>query len=55
MLIAIMAMYNFAGTTDITVLLKTHFPPQMQTWLWLGLLCLLRGETADVAGPHLAA
>ena len=35
MLVAVMAMYNFAGTTDITVLLKTHFPPQMQTWLWL--------------------
>ena len=35
MLIAVMAMYNFTGTTDITVLLKTHFPSQMQTWLWL--------------------
>jgi NADH-quinone oxidoreductase subunit M len=35
MLIAILAMYNFAGTTDISVLLTTHFPPQMQTWLWL--------------------
>ncbi len=35
MLIAIMAMYNFAGTTDITILLKTHFPARMQTWLWL--------------------
>ena len=36
MLLAIMAMYWTAGTTDITVLLKTHFSPQMQTWLWLG-------------------
>ena len=36
MLLAIMAMYWTAGTTDITVLLKTHFPPKMQTWLWLG-------------------
>ncbi|WP_158807500.1 NADH-quinone oxidoreductase subunit M [Beijerinckia sp. L45] len=35
MLLAIMAMYGVAGTTDITVLLKTHFPPGMQTWLWL--------------------
>ncbi len=35
MLIAILAMYGKAGTTDITVLLHTHFPPQMQTWLWL--------------------
>ena len=35
MLIAILAMYNEAGTTDITQLLHTHFPAQMQTWLWL--------------------
>jgi len=36
MLLAIMAMYWTAGTTDITVLLKTAFDPKMQTWLWLG-------------------
>ena len=36
MLLAIMAMYWTAGTTDITVLLKTPFPAHMQTWLWLG-------------------
>jgi NADH-quinone oxidoreductase subunit M len=36
MLLAIMAMYWTAGTTDITVLLNTHFPAKMQTWLWLG-------------------
>jgi NADH-quinone oxidoreductase subunit M len=35
MLIAILAMYHQAGTTDIAVLLKTDFPPHMQTWLWL--------------------
>ena len=35
MLLAIMAMYGVAGTTDITVLLKTKFDPAMQTWLWL--------------------
>jgi NADH-quinone oxidoreductase subunit M len=35
MLIAILAMYGKAGTTDITVLLHTNFPPEMQTWLWL--------------------
>jgi NADH-quinone oxidoreductase subunit M len=35
MLVAILAMYWVAGTTDITVLLKTHFAPHMQTWLWL--------------------
>jgi NADH-quinone oxidoreductase subunit M len=35
MLLAIMAMYWTAGTTDITVLLKTAFDPKVQTWLWL--------------------
>ncbi len=35
MLLAIMAMYGAAGTTDITVLLKTAFPSSMQKWLWL--------------------
>ncbi|HXZ15899.1 MAG TPA: NADH-quinone oxidoreductase subunit M [Roseiarcus sp.] len=35
MLLAIMAMYWTAGTTDITALLKTAFDPRMQTWLWL--------------------
>jgi NADH-quinone oxidoreductase subunit M len=35
MLLAVMAMYGVAGTTDITVLLKTHFSASMQTWLWL--------------------
>jgi NADH-quinone oxidoreductase subunit M len=36
MLLAIMSMYWYAGTTDIaTLLANPHFPPQMQTWLWL--------------------
>ncbi|MFY9658352.1 MAG: NADH-quinone oxidoreductase subunit M [Methylocystis sp.] len=35
MLIAILAMYRTAGTTDIETLLKTQFPAHMQTWLWL--------------------
>lgn len=35
MLLAIMAMYWQAGTTDITELLAYSFPPHMQTWLWL--------------------
>ncbi len=35
MLIAMMAMYWHAGSTDITVLLKTKFPADMQWWLWL--------------------
>ncbi|MGE8944457.1 NADH-quinone oxidoreductase subunit M [Leptospira interrogans] len=35
MLLAMMAMYWHAGTTDIVVLLKTTFPADMQWWLWL--------------------
>ncbi|WP_439817852.1 NADH-quinone oxidoreductase subunit M [Zavarzinia sp. CC-PAN008] len=35
MLLAIMAMYFQAGTTDITVLLDHAFPQGMQFWLWL--------------------
>lgn len=35
MLLAIMAMYWDAGTTDIRSLLAHNFPPEMQTWLWL--------------------
>ena len=36
MLLALMAMYFHAGTTDIVALLKPGmFPPAMQTWLWL--------------------
>ncbi|MCP5088090.1 MAG: NADH-quinone oxidoreductase subunit M, partial [Rhodobacteraceae bacterium] len=35
MLLAIMAMYWDAGTTDIPKLLAHPFPASMQTWLWL--------------------
>ncbi|MEZ5811546.1 MAG: NADH-quinone oxidoreductase subunit M [Rhizobiaceae bacterium] len=35
MLIAIMAMYGDAQTTDITRLLTHKFPVEMQWWLWL--------------------
>ncbi len=36
MLVALIAMYAFAGTTDIVVLLtETEFPAALQTWLWL--------------------
>jgi NADH-quinone oxidoreductase subunit M len=35
MLLAIMAMYWDAGTTDIATLLSHPFPAGMQTWLWL--------------------
>ncbi len=35
MLLAMMAMWGVAGTTDIVQLLKTEFPSSMQKWLWL--------------------
>ena len=35
MLLAIMAMYWEAGTTDIPALLKHGFPVGLQTWAWL--------------------
>ncbi|MEQ1648921.1 MAG: NADH-quinone oxidoreductase subunit M [Hyphomicrobiaceae bacterium] len=35
MLLAMMAMYWHAGTTDIPTLMVTKFPADMQTWLWL--------------------
>ena len=38
MLLAIMAMYWEAGTTDIAVLLHHGFPRSLQTWAWLAFL-----------------
>ncbi len=38
MLLAIMAIYWEAGTTDIPTLLTHGFPPAMQTWLWFAFL-----------------
>jgi NADH-quinone oxidoreductase subunit M len=35
MLLAIMAMYWTAGTTDIPTLLNHEFAAELQTWLWL--------------------
>ncbi|MGB0084327.1 MAG: NADH-quinone oxidoreductase subunit M [Rhodomicrobiaceae bacterium] len=35
MLLAIMAMYRQAGTTDIPALLAYQFPADMQVWLWI--------------------
>ncbi|APH72094.1 NADH-quinone oxidoreductase subunit M [Aquibium oceanicum] len=35
MMLAIMAMFWQAGTTDIPTLLAHDFPANMQTWLWL--------------------
>jgi NADH-quinone oxidoreductase subunit M len=41
MLLAVMAMYGVAGTTDIAVLLKTNFPASMQKWLFLAFFASL--------------
>ncbi len=38
MLLAIMAMYWSAGTTDITTLLHHEFPRSLQTWAWFAFL-----------------
>jgi NADH-quinone oxidoreductase subunit M len=38
MLLAIMAIYWQAGSTDIPVLLTYGFPPSMQVWLWFAFL-----------------
>ncbi len=35
MLVALIAMYIMAGTTDITSLIEYDFPAGVQTWLWL--------------------
>ena len=36
MLLAILAMYMQAGTTDIPTLMTTKFDADLQNWLWLG-------------------
>ncbi len=41
MLLAMMAMYWDAGTTDIARLLNHDFPVGMQTWLWLAFFASL--------------
>jgi len=38
MLVALLAMYLHAGTTDIPTLMSTTFPAAMQTWLFLALM-----------------
>src|ERR1700712_3146955 len=38
MLLALLAMWRYAGTTDIVTLTHTAFPPRMQTWLFLAFL-----------------
>lgn len=34
MLVAILTMYNVAGTTDIPTLMTTRFDPSLQKWMW---------------------
>ena len=55
MLLAMMAMYWHAGTTDIPTLLTHKFPARHAVVAVARLLRLVRGEDADVAGAHLAA
>jgi NADH-quinone oxidoreductase subunit M len=38
MLLALLAMWSVAGTTDIPTLMHTSFPPGMQNWLFLAFL-----------------
>ena len=37
MLVAILTMYDVAGTTDIPTLMRTKFDPAWQGWLWLAM------------------
>jgi len=54
MLLALIAMWLHAGTTDISVLMDTHFPVQMQNWLFFGLMASSRSR-CRCGGPHLVA
>ena len=55
MLLAMMAMYWHAGTTDIPTLLTHKFPARHAVVAVARVLRLVRGQDADVAGAHLAA
>ena len=55
MLVAILWMYLETGTTDIPVLMNTHFDAGVQNWLWLAFFASFRCENADVACTHLVA
>ena len=55
MLLAIMAMYWQAGTTDIPTLMTFKFADRRADVAVARVLRLVRGEAADVAGAHLAA
>ena len=55
MLAAILAMIGIAHTSSIPELMTYHFAPGVADLAVAGLLRLVRGEDADVAGAHLAA
>ena len=56
MLLALLAMWYQAGTTDITVLLHTAFPAPMQSWLFMAFFASFAVKVQrDVAGAYLAA
>ena len=55
MLAAILAMIGISHTSSIPELMTYHFDPARADLAVAGLLRLLRGEDADVAGAHLAA
>ncbi len=55
MLLAIMAMYWEAGTTDILGAAAPRLPARLAEMGVARLLRLVRGQDADVAGAHLAA
>ena len=55
MLLAIMAMYWEAGTTDIAVASASRLPARAADLGVVRLPRVIRREAADVAGPHLAA
>lgn len=38
MLIGLIAIYQYTGTSDLPTLMKTDFPLEMQKWLWLAFL-----------------
>src|SRR5262249_28591941 len=45
MLLAVIAMCLFAGTTGMTGMLKTDFPAAWQKWLWLAFFCSFAVKT----------
>ena len=55
MLLAIMAMYWSAGTTEIPALLHHGFPRSLQTWAWLAFLASFAVKLPMWPVAHVAA